>query len=134
MKTPNTIEELQAKIKINDNKRDLLFKEQKKVNDNLSRLFKANVKLENQIADIKSQDAEPDIEYVLFENGSVTGKRFEYRSRALASLGLGHDRYDPKTQQIIPRIYTLSGSDFDFDFDFDKTYDGIKKIFKYLNI
>lgn len=63
----------------------------------------------------KLQNPEIDWDYVLFEDGCVSGKRARYREKMIKSLDLGNSCYFPDTNQVCIQISMYQGKEGEVD-------------------
>lgn len=79
-----------------------------------TRLYNEIKELTNQMDSLKIQkqtrpNGKLDWNYILFEDGRVTGERFKYRDEQLQKLGLSHFYYFPETQQVQIQFGLVNG-------------------------
>lgn len=101
-----------SKIAALEEKREPLYDERDALNDKILKLSKQIEKLRGQKE--KEQMKQPmtpvqQMEYFLFEDGSVSGERYKAREKYWQDKGLWHSGYFPETQQINLKMMLYKG-------------------------
>lgn len=101
-----------SKIAALEEKREPLYDERDALTDKIVKLSKQIEKLRGQKE--KEQMKQPmtplqQMEYFLFEDGSVSGERYKAREKYWQDKGLWHSGYFPETQQINLKMMLYKG-------------------------
>ena len=101
-----------SKIAALEEKRKPLYAERDALNDKIVKLSKQIEKLRNEKE--KEQMSQPmtptqEMEYFLFEDGSVSGERYKAREKYWRTKGLWHSGYHPDVQQVNLQMMLYKG-------------------------
>ena len=134
MKTKTkTIPQLKAEIEKTETERIELIEQIDPIRKKISRLYDKRNKLEEQLSELEIAKLRNrktvDWKYVLFEDGHVSGTRYEYRDEMIRSIGLDSNGYNPDIQQSVIRIALVKGDPKSLETHLK----GLRKVLPHLN-